>query len=236
LAKLHREFDRDVQELLRDEKVRLLALLNTEQLQNLHHEADVFYHTLHEATASGASGHSPGMLRIDVDIGDTPANDTTGGVALPVYEDLGQPAVARQLDLTKDQRRRLVEIAKEFQGQIEGVLNSVNDQRDLQRKRDQIAIKVRREVESLLTPKQLSSLTEIVFQRIASVALGEPAIQEKIGLSSKQKSMVNCQREETRKKNYRLLEQIQDRVIDLFAQQQKKLQDEIDRQKRDGTL
>ena len=142
---------------------RILAMLNPQQLQRARVEVEYFYRTAREpAIEKGAendSGFTFSNMVVMVPKLDAASDDdaTGGGWALPIYEDLGEGSVRKTLGMTMDQRKQLQKIADAYRSKMEGPANTA--------KKGPSATAVRQQIESLLTPQQLTMLKEIVFRR-----------------------------------------------------------------------
>ena len=92
--------------------------------------------------------------------------------------------------LTADQGRRLEAIGRRWCAGADEFLRGpeATDQAACDAHRRHAAAEVREEVESLLTPKQLATLKEIVFRYVAVDALADPRVQRRIALSAQQMS------------------------------------------------
>ena len=88
----------------------------------------------------------------------------------------------------------------------------------------------RRRIEALLTPQQLADLKEADFRRDASIYLGDPEVQKKIGLDDKQKAGVLQARWDASSEIARFTRENHRKVFAVLTpQQQEKLREAVER-------
>ncbi len=116
------------------------------------------------------------------------------GLELPIYGELGQAAVRRELGLSAAQEARLRELSAECQEQMEKRIAEARKMTPAEIKRAAIEQQPREEaargvfrgqVEDLLSPQQLAALKEITFRGSVFRVL-IPAIEAKIGVTAQQ--------------------------------------------------
>ena len=162
LQKLRREMDSRLQRQAGKIADRTLAMLTPQQLRKVRTKVEEFYRADHEPTIEKvAKGDSGPVLMFDLFVAKLDAeSDNNVTQALPFYDDLSQGAVRKALGLSVDQRKQLQKIADGYRTKMEGPATD----REITVKTARLAAEVRQQIESLLTPEQLTTLKEIVFR------------------------------------------------------------------------
>ncbi len=141
-------------------------------------------------------------------------------VVVPVYEILAVPGERRSLEISATQLAQLRTISAEFQAKAAEFFRNGTSQADVDRKYDQVAIATRRQIESVLTPRQLNRINEIIFRRISLAALAIPRIQEKVGISPEQIGTLRAIRRDLRQASLRSSLKMQEDLINQLTPQQ----------------
>jgi Zn-dependent protease with chaperone function len=153
-------------------------------------------------------------------------------VELPVYMQLGETSVAQQLALSAAQRKQLQDFAGEYQretGKLTAEMKKLSAEerkrREFQEKATRRLAEARRQVETLLTPQQLSAIKEIIFRGQAYMMLADTKVQAKIALDDRQKADLGRINRELGDK---LGLEAQGKSLDVLTQpQQEKLREQI---------
>jgi hypothetical protein len=144
-------------------------------------------------------------------------------------------SVRKSLDLTPAQVKQLQQIAVEYGKRLQEAVNKAARQDELQRSWYDLAVQVRHQIESVLTPKQLTALMETIVRRIEPDALMDAKVQERLEISREQKETLSRIRQQRYDRTYRIQQQMEDDAIGIFTQtQRQKLRDECDR--RNGVI
>ena len=207
---------------------RTIAVLNPGQLNLLRPEADKLYHAVVEHTAETrvtADWHWAMIymtsFRRSAHGGATTADrNEPARVVVPVYEILAVPGERRSLEISATQLAQLRTISAEFQAKAAEFFRNGTSQADVDRKYDQVAIATRRQIESVLTPRQLNRINEIIFRRISLAALAIPRIQEKVGISPEQIGTLRAIRRDLRQASLRSSLKMQEDLINQLTPQQ----------------
>ena len=231
------QWRRDTEDLRR----RTLAVLNPQQLKRLQPEVLQFYHNSREATAPKAG--LPSLRLSPGPIGDwgtvnesyvafsgADGSSTKSVMALPVYEEVQDPGVCKELGLSTAQQKRVQEINAKYGKEFAENRDRASDQDDFQGRHDQLAIRVRKQLETLLTPKQMTALADIVFRATLQFALADPKFQQQIGLSSQQKRDLERVRQDAEDRMYQLEKTRKEKTLGLLTpQQEQMLREQLDR-------
>ncbi len=256
LRQLHKDMSQSMDRESQDRTDRSLALLSREQLEKLRVEVERQYRESHEPkTAETMSVYwSPqsvnaGTLNLTVDPYSTAwawawgATDSViekDYIILPVvYENLGLAAVRKTLGLSPDQEKQLKEIASNSQIEMEKLSRKLRNlaPEEQQRKMNEyqlesakLAKEIRQKIEALLTPEQLAALKDNQFRSQAFGWLIIPQVQDKIGLSDRQKADIYHISKDLLEKSDRFDQELFAKELGLLTPgQQEKLREELDR-------
>jgi len=188
--------------------------------------------TAGEAPGSKAGGEKkpaakPGMY---FGAGGAPgAGVSLGLYGLPGFWMLAQENVQKELELSAEQKEKLLAIAKKSQEQSrqdwaevaklprEEQAQAMNELREKTAKR---SAEVRKEVEAVLLPKQLERLKEIRFRLQAPAMLQNPRTLEQLGLTDQQKQDLRQLREELQKKMQELQKENTEKALKVLSPEQ----------------
>ena len=153
-------------------------------------------------------------------------------MVLPVYECLQEAEVRKALGVSAAQWKHLQEIAARYATEFEKLGNTTKDQEEFQQKCKQAAIEVRRQIELLLTAKQLTALKDIVFRTSLLAALTDSKVQEKLELNDGQNRDLVRIRQDAGDRMYQSDKARKEKILDaLTPQQRQKLREALDRRK-----
>ena len=142
------------------------------------------------ALYSGATIVDGSTLKFDAAMPVSSTDAVDAELSLPVYEWLGQADVRKQLGIGAAQQRQLAEIAKQYRADQEDLARKSQKVQPADFRRSDLALtkEVARQIESLLSRRQLAALKDIVFRETAADVLDDFSVQEKIGLTERQKA------------------------------------------------
>jgi hypothetical protein len=136
-------------------------------------------------------------------------------LTLPVYKDLEEAAVRKELGLTADQEKALRAISTKFVAAETG--SEASDD-------------VRQRVDALLTPKQLATLKEIHFRGTIVTMTFAPEIVEEVGLTDRQKAALKTLDRNLQRQMWALNCEMNDRFLAVLSPAQlRRIGEEADR-------
>jgi WD40 repeat protein/beta-lactamase regulating signal transducer with metallopeptidase domain len=220
LQELGRGIDNRLQRKANETIDRILAVLTPEQVQKVRAEVERFYRADREPTLENTGEDDsqqtvawrPRIAKLEAE-----SDNDAGHSALPFYEDLSQAVVRKKLGLSVDQREQLQRIADAYRTKMEGPATN----KDIVIKTARLAAEVRQQVESLLTPPQLTTLKEIVFRRTLPEASGDPKFQERMQFSDDQKENLERIHQDLDETGYRLRYEESEKAFTLLTPEQK---------------
>ncbi|MBN2579802.1 MAG: hypothetical protein JXB10_12510 [Pirellulales bacterium] len=222
------------------------AVLSPEQQKKLRPEVERFYRDTHEemaekfkpnvqtVTREGEEGQVVGTVTLELE-GDIHFDAyyfvAVAETALPVYENLSRPEVQKTLGISADQQKQLQEIAAGFKKDSEKDMQELTQFEHWQ-KRDQQVKAVRRQIEKLLKPEQLTAMKDMIFRTQAPLVLADAqnGVREKIGLSDRQKADLDRISRNFNGETNRINRTTEEKILELLTPpQQEKLRAELDR-------
>jgi Spy/CpxP family protein refolding chaperone len=158
-----------------------------------------------------------------------------GEIGLPGYPLLQTESVQQELGLTPEQKQKLKKIAKENADALKEAagldrtkLRDMKPEdwakapREMADRRAKRAEQTKKQIEEVLTPKQIEQLKGIEFRQRAGSLLYMPGVLQQIGLTDEQKQQVQKVREETQSKIAELQQEGQKKVLGVLTPDQTK--------------
>jgi len=148
---------------------------------------------------------------------------------LPGFWMLGQENVQKEIELTAEQRDKLLAIAKKSQDQTRQewtqfaklpAKERADRMKALREKTAKRADQVFKAVEAVLTPGQLERIKEIRFRLQAVAMLQDPQTLEKLGLTDRQKQALRQLREELQKKIQEVQQENTEKTLKVLSPEQ----------------
>ena len=156
-------------------------------------------------------------------------------IGLPGYPMLQMENVQKELGLTPEQKEKLKEIAKKAAESMkkeprfdwakfrdmkpEEQQKAQKEMADRYAKR---AEETKKQVEQILTPKQVEQLKDMEFRQRAASMLYMPQVLQQIELTDEQKQQMQKIREETQSKMAQLQRESQDKTLNVLTPEQTK--------------
>jgi len=151
------------------------------------------------------------------------------------YWMLQSESVQKELGVTSEQKEKLKEIAEKAAAASKDDLKfdwakfremkseeQQNIQKEMAARYASRAAESRKQVEQVLTPKQIEQLKEIEFRQRAASMLYMPQVLEQIGISDEQKQQLQKIREELQSKMMQLQRESQDKTLGVLTPEQTK--------------
>ncbi len=163
--------------------------------------------------------------------------------AVPGYWMLQMENVQKEIGLTPEQKEKLLEIARKAAEQMKNEPATdwakfrdltPEEQRKVQKevadRYAQRAEESKKQIEQVLTPKQIEQIKDMEFRQRAASMLYMPQVLQQIGLTDEQKQQLQKIREETQIKMTQLQRESQDRTLGVLTPEQaKKLREQSDK-------
>ena len=146
---------------------KAIQVFDVRQKQAVRAEVMKLYRSLHEDTLHYATKPDAAtyVSRFHLQIWLDPiSNPRPSSFFLPEFELLCWPGNCRKLEVTDDQMSKLLEISARYAA-AEKEFATEHDNAKRRARRDKAVTQVRRDVESVLPPKQLASLDEMILPR-----------------------------------------------------------------------
>jgi Spy/CpxP family protein refolding chaperone len=149
--------------------------------------------------------------------------------SLPGFWMLGQENVQKELELTAEQRDKLLAIAKKSQDQTRQdwtqfaklpAKERADRMKELRDKTARRAALVYKAVEAVLTPSQLERVQEIRFRLQVVAMLQDPQTLEQLGLTDQQKQELRRLREELQKKLQEVQQENTEKTLRVLSPEQ----------------
>ncbi len=151
--------------------------------------------------------------------------------------------VQKEIGLTPEQKEKLLEIARKAAEQMKNEPATdwakfrdltPEEQRKVQKevadRYAQRAEESKKQIEQVLTPKQIEQIKDMEFRQRAASMLYMPQVLQQIGLTDEQKQQLQKIREETQIKMTQLQRESQDRTLGVLTPEQaKKLREQSDK-------
>ena len=236
-AELRAELDRRLHELKQDSGAQCFAMFKPEQQTKLREAVEKEERAAEEMPKEwthpicGGWWFSPGYKR-------------AYPVVLPVYMDLREATVRKELGLTPDQEKDLRAISATFVARIQEEIDhqrqyaprpadAANEySKQVDRKQMEMIKDIRRKVETLLTPKQLAAIKEINYrtkilwtwfvQKPCPVAILwlSPELIKEIGPTKKQQAALEAIRDHFWQTQRELEDEINHKFLDVLTPKQ----------------
>jgi len=157
-----------------------------------------------------------------------------GAIGLPGYPLLQMENVQKELGLTPEQKEKLKEIAKKNaesmkEPRIDWTKFREMKPEDLRKAQKEMADRnakrveeAKKQVEGVLTPKQVEQLKDIEFRQRAASMLYMPQVLQQIELTDEQKQQMQKIREETQSKMAELQQESQEKTLGVLTPEQTK--------------
>jgi Spy/CpxP family protein refolding chaperone len=182
----------------------------------------------------GASGQEPNARSVPMLVPQPGASVFPLGRGLPGYPTLQMEAVQKELGLTPEQKEKLKEIAKKAAESMREEPGfdwtkfrdmKPEEQRKAQKERAdryaKQAEETKKQVEQVLTPKQVEQLKDMdLRQRVASM-LYMPQVLQQVELPDEQKQQMKKIREDTQSKMAQLQRESQEKLFNVLTPEQK---------------
>ena len=157
------------------------------------------------------------------------ASSSSKFLTIPGHVPLSMEGVRRDIGLTPEQNQQLKAVSETYVASMQQLgksfqeLSPEEQQKQLKDTKDQVAQLARnaqRKAEAILTPQQLKAVEKIAFQLSAAGALSDPGLQEKLGLSPKQRQQLTAVYEQAGEKMQQLQRDTAAQVIQLLDEDQ----------------
>jgi Spy/CpxP family protein refolding chaperone len=164
----------------------------------------------------------------------------TPSFGLPGYWLLGMESTQQELQLTDEQKQQLKTLAEKYQaesrhewGQLRALSREEQKQKmaEWREKTSQQHAEVRRQVESVLQPVQLTRLKEIQWRTRGPATLSNPRTLEQLSVSEEQQQKLRRLREECQQKTQQLQQEMFHKSLQVLTpEQQAKLKEHVNTQ------
>jgi hypothetical protein len=167
---------------------KAFQLLDTRQRQAVRAEVKKLYRSLYEDTQHYATrpGAATYVSRFHLQVWADPiSNPRPSSFFLPEYDLLCWPGNSKKLKVTDEQMSKLLEISARYAA-VEREFGTERDNAKMRRTRDKAVAQVRRDVESVLSSKQIAALDEMIFGANILPSLTFEDVQTALGMTAAQ--------------------------------------------------